>query len=183
MDSVRRRPAAAAVLLAVLMGLLCGCKYLVRDASFLYLKVNAALSDRDIEVEIQRSFAEKYKDRVSINTVSTVDKTLAKPRPGLLDGDLHFAGRATEIGLPVVAEIANAETVMPAVDLVNRFEGTGQPLGISGVWRICSPRRRTTRGTSSRSTRSRGSTISSCARLSGPSRGSSRATPARPSRS
>ncbi|HMA52918.1 MAG TPA: hypothetical protein VKT17_00550, partial [Acidobacteriota bacterium] len=52
------------------------------------------------------------------------------------DGDLHMAGRAPEIGLPAVAEIANGDDAKGAADLVHSVEGKGKPLRISGVWRI-----------------------------------------------
>ena len=47
-----------------------------------------------------------------------------------------MAGRAPEVGLPVVAEIANAAFFTKATDLVHAAERTGRPLKISGVWRI-----------------------------------------------
>lgn len=53
------------------------------------------------------------------------------------DGDIHMAGRAPEIQLPMVAEIMNAglKDQKPSVDLMNRTS-SGQTLSISGVWRI-----------------------------------------------
>jgi hypothetical protein len=58
------------------------------------------------------------------------------PVARIFDGDFHMAGRAPEIFLPVVAEIANGASAKKAVDLVHGAEGTGRPLKISGVWRI-----------------------------------------------
>ena len=134
--AVHRRRSPAAVWVALGVGVLGGCAYLVRDASVLYMKVNADLSGTEIEITLDKSFVRKYMDRVSITTDFTVDDTRPAPHSRYLDGDLHFAGRARDVGLPVVAEIANAASVMPAVELVNRFAGTGRPLRISGVWRI-----------------------------------------------
>lgn len=130
-----RRPALAAASLVLLLGAL-GCGYIFRDAAILYMKVDAELSGRDIEIEIRKQFIEKYKDRVSISADLTIDKAMKKPNPGLFDGDFHFSGRAPEIGLPVVAEIANGASAPAATDLAHRFEAAGRPVRISGVWRI-----------------------------------------------
>lgn len=129
------RLAWAGVCLAALLGAV-GCGYVVRDLSIFYMKANAELSGRDIEIEIDNSFIKKYKDRVDIETSFVVDRAMRNPNSHLMDGDLHFSGRSREIGLPVVAEIANAASVKRAVDLVHRFDGTGRPVRISGVWRL-----------------------------------------------
>ncbi len=130
-------PSALAIAaLFLLMGVLNGCAYLVRQGQVAYMKVNAQLSDQELEIEINRSFVEKYKDRVSINATFTVDKAMQNPVARIFDGDFHLSGRAPEIALPVVAEIANGASAKKASDLVHGAEGTGKPLKISGVWRI-----------------------------------------------
>ena len=128
--------ALATAALILLMGLLNGCAYLVRQGQVVYMKVNAQLSDQELEIEINKSFVEKYKDRVSINATFTVDKAMQNPVARIFDGDFHLSGRAPEIALPVVAEIANGASAKKASDLVHGAEGTGKPLKISGVWRI-----------------------------------------------
>lgn len=126
--------AAAAVFL--LLVVLSSCAYLAREATRIYMTVNAQFSDKDIEFQINKSFIEKYKDRVSITTTFTVDQAMQNPVARIFDGDLHMAGRAPEIGLMAVAEIANGASAKKAVDLVHSVEGTSKPLKISGVWRI-----------------------------------------------
>jgi hypothetical protein len=126
--------AIAALLL--LISVLSGCAFLVREATAAYMNANAQFSPKEIEIEIQRSFLEWYKDRVSIHVNFTVDKAMQNPVARVLDGDLHIAGRAPEIALPVVAEISNASSQKAAADLIHGAEGTGRPLKISGVWRI-----------------------------------------------
>ena len=126
--------AAAALLLLAIIPL--GCAYLSRQATIAYLKINAQFSAKEIEIEVNQSFIERYKDRVGILATFTVDKAMQNPVARFFDGDLHLAGRAPEIGLPVVAEIANAASEKEAVELVHGAEGTGKPLKISGVWRI-----------------------------------------------
>ena len=85
---------------------------------------------------INKSFIEAYRNRVTIRTTFTVDKAMASPLPVALDGDLHLAGRAPQVGLPIVGEIVNASDEKAAIDLVHRAERTGRPLRVSGVWRI-----------------------------------------------
>jgi hypothetical protein len=128
--------ALAAAALFLLMGVLSGCAFLAREATRAYMNVNELFSARDIEIQINKSFLEKYKDRVSIATTFTVDQAMQNPAARIFDGDLHMAGQAPEIGLPAVAEIANGASAKKAADLVHSVEGTGKPLKISGVWRI-----------------------------------------------
>jgi hypothetical protein len=129
-------PALITAVLVLLMGVLSGCAYLVRSATLVYLNVNAMFSSKEIEIELNKSFIEKYKDRVSITATFTVDKARQNPIARMFDGDFHMAGRAPEVALPVVVEIANGASAKKAIDLVHGAEGTGKPLKISGVWRI-----------------------------------------------
>lgn len=133
MTQMAKRPALA---LFALMSCLGGCGLIARQATIAYIAVNALSSPKEVEIEINKSFIEKYKNRVIIRTTFTVDKAMGSPLPAALDGDLHFAGRAPQVALPIVAEIANADDQKEAIDLVHGAEGTGKPLRISGVWRI-----------------------------------------------
>ena len=89
-----------------------------------------------IDIVLKRSFIDKYKDRVTIDATFTVDKAHPRPNAPKADGDMHIAGRAPEIGLPTVAEIMNAATDVPAVDMIHQAEGTGVPIRVTGAWRI-----------------------------------------------
>ncbi|MCX6567500.1 MAG: hypothetical protein NT147_00415 [Candidatus Aminicenantes bacterium] len=128
--------ALAAAVLFLLLGVLNGCAFLAREATRAYMNVNEMFSASDIEFQIKKSFIEKYKDRVNITTTFTVDQAMQNPAARIFDGDLHMAGRAPEIGLSAVAEIANGALAKRAADLVHSVEGKGVPLKISGVWRI-----------------------------------------------
>ena len=134
--SLGHSPARAIAASFLLMGAFSGCALLAREATVAYLSAKAEFSAKTVEIEINRSFLERYKNRVGITTTFTVDKAMQNPVARFLDGDLHIAGRAPEIGLPVVAEIANAASETEATDLVHGAAGTGRPLRISGVWRI-----------------------------------------------
>ncbi|MFK4719385.1 hypothetical protein [Bradyrhizobium niftali] len=95
-----------------------------------------APSYADDILELNRSFIEKYKNRLTISAQYIVDAAHKRPNPGSKDGDMHVAGRAPEIGLATVAEIQNAKSVPAAVDAIHAVEGTGQSIALSGVWRI-----------------------------------------------
>ena len=111
-----------------------GCALIARRGTIAYFAVTAQTTD--MKVQINRAFIEKYKNRVTIHTTFTVDRAMQSPFPTFLDGDLHLAGRAPQIGLPTVGEIANAASQKEAVQIVHRAEGTGEPLKVSGVWRV-----------------------------------------------
>jgi hypothetical protein len=108
----------------------------MREATIAYIGVNSHLKPKDIEIELGRSFIEACKNQVTMHVALTVDKAMASPYPAALDGDLHAAGRAPQVALPVVGEIVNARGQKAAIDLVHGAEGTGTPLMVSGVWRV-----------------------------------------------
>jgi len=87
-------------------------------------------------LELNRSFIEKYKNKLTISVSYIVDAAHKRPNPASKDGDMHVAGRAAEIGLATVAEIQNAKDVPNAVRAVRDVEATGQTVSVAGVWRI-----------------------------------------------
>jgi hypothetical protein len=101
---------------------------------FLFLPVQSSVAE-DI-LELNRSFIEKYKNKLTISVQYTVDAAHKRPNPASKDGVMHVAGRAPEIGLATVAEIQNAKDVPNAVDRVKSIEGSGQSITVVGVWRI-----------------------------------------------
>ncbi len=119
--------------LVVLFG---GCGLVVRQATIAYIAVETGLTGKQASIEINRSFIETYKNRVTIQTTFTADASMSEPLPKVLDGDLHFAGRAPQVALPIVAEIADAAEHQAAIDVVTQFAGTKKSLRVSGVWRI-----------------------------------------------
>lgn len=108
----------------------------MRKVNVAYMAVATELSPDDVRVTLYRSFVEAYKNRVTITTNFTVDAVSPSPNPRLFDGDLHFAGRAPEIGLRLVAEISNAAEVDSAVALVKRTQASRGALQLTGAWRL-----------------------------------------------
>ena len=109
---------------------------MVRQATIAYIAVDSQLTPKHVTIKINRAFIEKYQNRVTIRTAFTVDKVMATPLPASLDGDIHFAGRAPQVDLPIVAEIVNAAEQKAAILVVSSHTGTGRPLRVNGVWRI-----------------------------------------------
>lgn len=112
------------------------CEYVARHATILYTAAAIRLSPNPVRFTLQRSFIETYKDRVSMAAEFTVDHAGGGPAPSIFDGDMHFAGRAPEIGLRTVAEIINAAEQDSAVAMVLRAAKQHRTLPITGAWRL-----------------------------------------------
>src|SRR5437870_10578215 len=96
----------------------------------------ATLLYAEIAITLQNEFINHYKGRVTIDTDYFVDKAHAHPNPAAKDGDLHIAGRADAVKLPIVAEIMNAGSDRDAVDKIHSVEGSGQSIPLVGAWRL-----------------------------------------------
>jgi hypothetical protein len=125
-------------LVAALLGAvaLSACASLGRRASLAYMAIAAELAPDKVRLQIDRSFLERYKNRVTIETRFTVDAAAKSPNPSAFDGDLHFAGRAPEIGLRLVGEIKHAAESEAAVGLIREAATRRGTLPIIGVWRL-----------------------------------------------
>jgi hypothetical protein len=127
----------ARIFCGVLLGCaLAGCATVPRRATIFYTGVVAAVSPKGAIVRVDRSFLERYKDRVTISTAYTVDAAMRSPNPNFMDGDLHIAGRAPEIGFRLVAEIINADSAERARALIQQAESTHVAVAMTGVWRL-----------------------------------------------
>lgn len=124
-----RRPAACLLVIG-----LSACALVAREGTIAYLAVTTG--GKDIEVRIHRSFIERYKNRVTIDAMMAVDRVMPEPFPPSLDGDLHFSGRSPQVGLPLVAEVANAKAHNDAIEAAHRAGGSGTSISIAGVWRV-----------------------------------------------
>src|SRR5712692_1770991 len=93
-------------------------------------------------LRLKRAWIEHYKDRATIDASFTVDHAHKKPNAPAKDADMHVAGRAPkEVGLPMVAEMANAfyatsPAEKKAISLIHGNEGSGTFVPISGAWRL-----------------------------------------------
>jgi hypothetical protein len=111
-------------------------KYARLGIALLILVLLPLVVNAQIEITLKNSFIEKFKNRVTVDTTFTVDKAHARPNPPKKDSDLHIAGRAPEIGLPIVAEIMNAKDEDAAVARIHSVEGTNMAVKMSGAWRL-----------------------------------------------
>ena len=124
------------VALVALSALLGGCAYMGRQGTIFYMGVDSEFSAKEVELEMEKPFLERYKNRVTIDATFTIDKARSGPNPPEFDGDIHAAGRAPEIALITVAEVANAAKYPRAVALMTRADSSKRPLAITGVWRL-----------------------------------------------
>jgi hypothetical protein len=129
---------AAAILAALAVVLSTKCSTVVREVKQGYFFIESEIYRSQVRITLDKSFIDLYKDKVTIETTFTVDRTNRLAHAAYLDGDLHVAGRAAEIGLPVVAEIQNATLQPGAVETVQRAAYSGAPVRLAGVWRIWS---------------------------------------------
>lgn len=90
----------------------------------------------DIEIRLNKSFVEKYKNRATIEDTCVIDKAHKAPNPPAKDGDVHIASRCKEAALAGVAEIMNAKGAMEAFDFVKATEGSDTEVKVTGVWRL-----------------------------------------------
>ena len=91
-----------------------------------------------VVITLNNTFIEEFKDRATIDTMFTVDRAHAKPNSPSKDGDLHVAGRAPEVQLPIVAELMNAKAQKPAMKRIHSVEGGDEGIAVAGAWRLWS---------------------------------------------
>jgi hypothetical protein len=87
---------------------------------------------------LQKDFVKKIKARATIPVTLHVDVHPQRPHriaKGADDGDIHMAGRADEVRLPLVAEIMNAKSEAEVIKLLDQTSGS-KPVDVRGVWRI-----------------------------------------------
>jgi hypothetical protein len=92
----------------------------------------------DQTLALKREFVDRIRDRATISVNLHVDKHPPRPHGisrGAKDGDIHMAGRADEVGLPMVAEIINARLESDALAQLKKAKGD-TPVSVVGVWRI-----------------------------------------------
>src|SRR5208282_5111384 len=89
---------------------------------------------------LKNAFIEYVKNRATIDAKFNVDHAAPGPHrisSGGNDGDLHMAGRADSVGLPLVVEIVNAgepsqNSIMNDAEQANG----GKSVDLSGAWRV-----------------------------------------------
>jgi hypothetical protein len=91
-------------------------------------------------LNLSADFVRRVKNRATLFVQFEIDEHLKSPhRVGKSgdDGDIHMAGRAPEVELPMVVEVMNAG-LGPQADTVRLLDNTpsGQTVAVTGVWRI-----------------------------------------------
>ena len=106
-----------------------------QGAFMLGLLVISTAARADLTIVLKNDFIERFKNRAMITVPFTVDKP-SKVHPAKDDGDIHIAGRAPEVGLPLVAEIMNASAESAALQAVKTAKTSGAPVEVTGAWRL-----------------------------------------------
>lgn len=93
------------------------------------------------EVLLKNSWITKFKNRVTMPLTYRIDKAHKHPNPigeKSDDGDMHIAGRSTQVGLPFVVEIVNAalDAHKPVLTSIKDLTGKNQTVDIEGAWRL-----------------------------------------------
>ncbi len=134
------RPAGAAgrrsLLIALALASLPACAVVFQQANVAYVELMAEFSPAEVRIEIHKSFIARLMNRATMDVEFVVEQANRAPFPAFIDGDLHFAGRSPQVGLPVVGEIINAAEEKAVIDLVHEAQKSAKPLALSGVWRI-----------------------------------------------
>src|SRR5258706_9619815 len=102
-----------------------GCALLVREGKRGYFFIQSRVSRSQVRIMLDNSFIDRYKNRATIALTFAVDRPGRHAHPSYLDGYLHVARRASEIGLPIVAEAENARFQKDAVAAVHRPPNRG----------------------------------------------------------
>jgi hypothetical protein len=87
---------------------------------------------------LSSDFVNRVKNTATISVHLELDAHLKTPHriaKGGDDGDIHMAGRADEVQLPLVAEIVNARNEPGSLKLLNGTPA-GNTVDVTGVWRI-----------------------------------------------
>ncbi len=100
------------------------------------LLCTAQSANAQITIRLRNAFIEQIKNRTTIDATFTVDKAHKQPNPPSKDADIHVAGRAPEIQLPIVAEMMNAIEQPDALKTIAAAQGTSKPIAVSGAWRM-----------------------------------------------
>jgi hypothetical protein len=113
-----------------------GHRYLARVSFLVFFLLPLGVAAENVLI-LNNAFIQKYKNRATIDADYIIDKAHPKPNVPKKDADIHVAGRAPkDIGLATVAEMMNAAEHQDALDAIHAAEGTGQPIKVSGSWRI-----------------------------------------------
>jgi hypothetical protein len=96
---------------------------------------------RATEVLLKNAWIEAHKNRVTADITFRVEEAHSRPNPigeKSDDGDMHLAGRSTQVGLPMVVEIVNAglDDNKPVLASVKQALSKRANVQMSGVWRV-----------------------------------------------
>lgn len=89
-----------------------------------------------VSITLEKTFLDKYKNNATINTDFTITSAKIVAHRNDEDGDLHFAGKAPQIGFATVSEIMNGASIVGIKDAVEEAKSSGNTLALTGAWRL-----------------------------------------------
>ncbi len=121
------------LLVAALGAATIACARVVRQALILHEEITEKVGPNHVTARFSRAFLESNRERITLETDFTVDVVARMVNPAAFDGDIHIAGRSPDIGLRMVAEIANARTAPAAIARLRNAEKTRKPVRMVAV--------------------------------------------------
>ena len=100
--------------------------------SLLLLAEPAMAASQGSNIVLKTAWAQKYRNRVSIEANVTILKVSGKE----VDADIHGGSRENQIGLPMVAEILNGAEPSQQPARSGLAPGTNPQKNVYGAWRI-----------------------------------------------
>jgi hypothetical protein len=93
----------------------------------------------DTVITLRKTFIDNFNDKALLSATITPAhlSKIKTPGQGSNDGDVHISATPdATIGLPMVAEIANAKLHKPLVTTITDAAANQQPIQVTGVWRL-----------------------------------------------
>jgi hypothetical protein len=98
--------------------------------------LTAAPASATITIQIKNSFIDRFANRATIDANVTIDAAASTPHRAAEDGDMHAAGRSSDIGFGTVVEIINARDRGESRAVTALKNAPGKQLRIGGYWRL-----------------------------------------------
>lgn len=101
--------------------------------SVLLLATSAAA---DVQITLRNAWIKKYANTATITADFTFDKAPKKIHSQKDDGEIHIAGRAPQVELPIVGEVTNAREIPGVLAYVQGLATNSATEQVVGAWRL-----------------------------------------------
>lgn len=90
----------------------------------------------DVQITLKKDWIRKYANTATISTRFSFDKAPKSIHRQKDDGEIHLAGRADEVKLPIVAEVSNARSIPNVLSYVQGLVDHDETQTVVGAWRF-----------------------------------------------